>query len=76
LLKQANEKTHDEGFFPTDTHVLFQVTSVELHLLGLHRENCTKNKQTNKQINKKHYGARLQLLATSADLADWQSDVT
>jgi hypothetical protein len=43
LLKQARERTHDEGFVTKDTHVLVHLT---LHswdaLAGLHREKCTK----------------------------------
>lgn len=39
MLKQAHERTHDEGFFANDTHVLVHFTCVvELQLSRLCRE--------------------------------------
>ena len=53
LLKQACERTRDEGVFANNTHGLFCLT-----LCGLYREKCTK----------KTSGDKLWLLAASLDL--------
>jgi hypothetical protein len=43
LLKQAHERTHDEGLLSNDSHALVQLTGiVELHLLWLHKEKHIK----------------------------------
>jgi hypothetical protein len=70
LLKQAHERTHEEGFFaiaqmywPT-LHCV-----VELHLSGCHREKFTKKKKKKLLVV---YCSFLLLLRT---WADWQDDV-
>ena len=67
LLEQAHERTHDEGFFAKDTHVLVCLTCmVALHLLGLHREKLARELLV----------VCLRFLLLSRTLADWQRDVS